>query len=181
MQLQDWKCVLIHGSSQSGRTTIATALLQIIRPDIVITVGLPNLSNVPNIFGSSETRTLPKLDYDTYKDMRSIARNAQLQKKSCYVIIREGSSDFVQVQGLLMTYRHLGVSVIYISHSPPSSQIRPCFTHIVVMNTVDSMHFKKLAGQYDVNVPADVNRSDIMAACMFSATPCVAVPIRVQM
>lgn len=190
MQREDWKCVLIYGASQTGRTTIATALLQTIRPDVIITAGLPNLSGVPDIFGSfgnTDIRHLPKLDYNTYKDLRNIASCAKLRKKSCYVIIREGSSDFAQIQGLLMTYRHLGVGVIYISHSFPSPQIRKCFTHAVVMNTVDDAYFKKLTRHYNVSVPSDISRIDPYAGCMF-ATPngtagsmAIAQEIRVQM
>lgn len=183
MERDDWKCVLIYGASQTGRTTIATALLQIIRPDVVIAVGLPNLSDVPDIFGSfgnTDVRHLPKLDYNTYKDLRNIASCAQRKKKSCYVIIREGSSNFAQIQGLLMTYRHLGVGVIYISHSFPSPQIRKCFTHAVVMNTMPDSDFKKLVRHCNVSVPSDVSRTDPYAGCMFTMSG-IAQEIRVQM
>lgn len=175
--LQDYKCVLIYGTSQSGRTTIATALLQNIRPDMLIT-------DIPGISEISETCQLIKLSTWSYKDLRKMAYSVRQQKKSCYILIRQGTSDFLEIQALLMTYRHLGISgVIYISHDYPPPQMRPCFTHVVVMNVINVSEFKKIAQHYNAAVPSDTLESRIVrhAGCIFPTQNGITVPIRIQM
>jgi len=123
-------------------------------------------------------------EFEKFKYAEILAKIHSLNGKKCYIVIRDSDSPIWQkLLNITSVRRHLKVGIICITHSIPPPNVRPHFTHVIVMNTVNDADFKKITGYYDITVSNDMlkSRSNRNAGCMISTQNGDITTIRIQM